>query len=66
MNEELRGKDLGGLCDLLVEKTMKLLKVLEQKTDPASIRELKSEVELIQSAIKAKQAAEKKRGDNGV
>lgn len=57
--------DLGRLCDLLVEKTMLLLKVLEQKTDPASIREIKTEVELIQSAIKAKQAAGKNRGDNG-
>ena len=56
MNEELRGKDLGGLCDLLVEKTMQLLKVLEQKTDHDRIHELKTEVEFIQSAIKAKQS----------
>ena len=66
MNEDLRGIDLGGLCDLLVEKTMQLLKVLEQKTDPARIHELKSEVELIQSAIKAKQSTEKNRGTNRV
>ena len=64
MNEELRGKDLGRLCDLLVDKTMQLLKVLEQKTDPARIHELKTEVELIQSAIKAKQAIENENGHN--
>ena len=64
MNDELRGKDLGGLCDLLVDKTMQLLKVLEQKTDPARIHELKTEVELIQSAIKAKHATEKENGHN--
>ncbi len=66
MSKELRGMDLGDLCDLLVEKTMQLLKVLEQKSDPARIRELKSEVELIQSAIKAKQAVENNKGHNGV
>jgi hypothetical protein len=64
MNEELRGKDLGGLCDLLVDKTMQLLKVLEQKTDPARIHELKTEVEMIQSAIKAKQATANENGHN--
>lgn len=56
MQEALRGNDLTVLCDQLVEKTMQLLKVMEQKSDPAIIHELKSEVELIQSAIKAIQA----------
>lgn len=61
MKEEHRGKDLAVLCDLLVEKTMQLLKVMEQKSDPARIHKLKNEVELIQSAIKAKQANAEKR-----
>jgi hypothetical protein len=56
MQNEIGRKDLGELCDLLVDRTMQLLKVLEKKTDPVRIQELKKEVELIQSAIKAKQA----------
>lgn len=53
MQEALKGKDLTVLCDMLVERTMQLLKVMEQKSDPATIHELKNEVELIQSTIKA-------------
>ena len=45
---------------------MQLLKVLEQKTDHDRIHELKTEVELIQSAIKAKQAIENGKGHNHV
>lgn len=56
MSNELNEKKLAVLCDLLVEKTMDLLKVMEQKSDPARIEKLKNEVELIQSAIKAQKA----------
>ena len=56
MSSELNEKKLTALCDLLVEKTMDLLKVMEQKSDPDRIEKLKNEVELIQSAIKAHKA----------
>jgi len=56
MSNELNEKKLAALCDLLVEKTMDLLKVMEQKSDPDRIEKLKNEVELIQSAIKAQKA----------
>ena len=56
MEKELREKTLVELCDLLVDKTMLLLKEMEQKNDPARFHVLKEEVELIQSEIKAKQA----------
>lgn len=56
MEQELREKTLVELCDLLVDKTMLLLKEMEQKNDPAQFHDLKKEVELIQSEIKAKQA----------
>lgn len=56
MSSELNEKKLAVLCDLLVEKTMDLLKVMEQKSDPDRIEKLKNEVELIQSAIKAQKA----------
>jgi hypothetical protein len=54
MHEDLKGRDLTQLCDLLVEKTMQLLKVMEERSSPARIHEIKREVELIQSAIKEK------------
>ena len=56
MKHELREKTLVELCDLLVDKTMLLLKEMEQKNDPARFHVLKQEVELIQFEIKAKQA----------
>ena len=52
MRQDLLEKDLAVLCDLLVERTMELLKAIEQKnTDHSTFRELKMEVEMIQQAI---------------
>ena len=52
MRQDLLEKDLAVLCDLLVERTMELLKAIEQKnTDHSTFRELKTEVEMIQQAI---------------
>lgn len=56
MNPEYRNKDLTQLCDLLVEKTMQLMRLMELKTEPENFRGLKEEVEEIQSAIQARKS----------
>jgi hypothetical protein len=56
MGEELIGKDLTQLCDLLVTRTMQLLKEMEQRSNASRIQELKKDVELIQAAIREKKA----------
>ena len=40
------------LCDLLVQKTTQLLKMMEQKSKSDQLQQLKIEVESIQHAIK--------------
>ena len=56
MQEEFEKMSLVDLCDLLVDKTTELLKLMEQKTKGDGLQNLKKEVEQIQAEIKARKA----------
>jgi hypothetical protein len=49
---ELEHLNLGELCDLLVQKTTELLKLMEQKAKSEQLQPLKKDVEQIQEAIR--------------
>ena len=53
--QEHEQMSLVDLCDLLVQKTTQLLKMMEQKTKGDQLRQLKIEVENIQHAIKTRE-----------
>jgi hypothetical protein len=50
--QEHEQMSLVDLCDLLVQKTTQLLKLMEQRTKSDQLQQLKIEVESIQHAIK--------------
>jgi hypothetical protein len=58
MKQNYQHFSLGELCELLIQRTEKLLSALENHPDGVALRDLKKEVEEIQAEIRKKQVPE--------
>jgi hypothetical protein len=54
MNKNYQDLSLAELCELLIQRTEKLLSSIENNQDGVALRDLKVEVEEIQSEIRRK------------